>query len=322
MSLILNFKDSSFQLIDDVTQKEIVSSENITDVVNSLNVEASVTVYIDADEFFVRKVALPAIGEEKVKDILQVEMEGKFLIPAKELCFGLVFLGKDNELDSYLVFAIKKQLLYNILTPLLNKGVKISNVLMSRVEVFSELLEGLDNNRIKEINFFPAELKKYSEKKLAFGTLKKLILYAASICVIIILGLSLRLYFMLKKQNMLKNDIIARYNTVFSESKAANLSTNVILSKIKELKQNYRSLKGIELLDILKDLSVTINNLSVKDINIENNMVTIKGESKDYATVEQYKNAIKKSFPLIKITETKNLSDGRMTFVMEAMIGE
>lgn len=322
MSLVLYFKDSVFKLIDDVTQKQIISSENIADVVNSIGAEALVTVYIDADEFYVRKVSLPAIGEEKVKDILPVEMEGKFLIPAKELCFGLVFLEKEVESDSYLVFGIKKKLIIDILTPLLNKGVKILKVSISRVEVFSEQLEGLDSNKIKELNFFPEELKKYSEKKLAFGTLKKLVLYASAICVIIILGLSLRLYFLLKKENMLKKDIIARYNTVFSESKANNLSVNVILSKIKELKQNYRSLKGIELLDILKDLSVTINNLTVKEINIENNMVTIKGESKDYASVEQYKNAIKKSFPLIKITETKNLSDGRMTFVMEALIGE
>jgi len=322
MTLFLNFKNGVYTLMDETRQTLIVSSENLSDIVNAIPPDGLISVSIDADEFFIRKVNLPAIGEEKVKEILPVEMEGKFLVPAQELCFGLVFLEKSETLDSYLVFAIKKQFLLNLLTPILNKGAKVTVVSLSNLDAISELLVGVDQEKIKGLDFYPEELKKYTEKKLAFGVLKKVVLYALAICFIIILGLSLRLYFMSKKEAQLKKSIVAGYNTIFPESKSSSPSASVIEAKLKELKQNYRSLKGIELLDILKDVSASVGNLAVKEINVETNRLTIKGEAKEYSAIEQYKGLLKKNFPLIKVTETKNLSDGRMTFVMEATIDE
>lgn len=320
MTVTLIYQGGLYTLLNDESGAAVISSENFSEIIAAVNSGVSLSFGIDAEEFYVRKSMLPKIGLEKVKEILPVEMEGRFVLPAKELFFELTLLKEQEEGDTYLVFALKKQLLIDTLIPLLNKGVRITSVYISNLESFSSLIKDEELSKAKELNFFPKELHRYTEKKLALGVIKKIAIYASAFLLIIVFGLSLRLFFLNKKEAEIKKDIIAQYNIIFSEAKSANLSPNIIQSKLQELKQNYRALKGIELLEILKDISVTTNNLAVKEVNIDNGRMTIKGEGKDYGSVEQYKVALRKNFSTISVTETKNLSDGRMSFVMEATI--
>lgn len=322
MAFVLCYNGGKFTLSDDVTQSVIISTDNINEAVAAADVEKPLTVFIDAEEFYIRKALFPKIGAEKVKDILPVEMEGRFIVPAKELFFELLFLKEEEGGDSYLVFALNRQFLINMLLPLLNKGVKITAVSINNAETISELIKELDLSKVRELNFFPKELVRFSEKKVTFGIVKKIVVYVAALCLIIITGLSLRLYFLKKKEMQLKKDIVVRYNTIFPEAKSANIQPSIVQAKLMELKQSYRALKGVELLETLKDISVQVNNVTVKEVNIDNGRLTIKGEGKDYASVEQYKVALRKSLFNINIAETKNLSDGRLTFVMEAIVAD
>lgn len=316
MSQVINVKNDGYQFIDDERAVSF-DSKDMSEIASKLDLQKPVTINIDSQEFYLRKALLPTIGKEKIKDILPIEMEGMFLASAKELYFEILFLENKGEKDEYLVFALKKELLHSILIPLLNKGVEICGVFISNIEAIRDFAKNLDPDSLKMLNFYPDDMKRYDKKRFVFSAAKKVIIYAILIFLIMILGISLRLYLLTKKEVNLKKEIAAQYNVIFPEAKTASLTPTVIMAKLKELNQNYRLLKGFDLLEILKNLSVNRGELVVKEVSIDSSKIIIKGEAKEYSYVENYKSSIKKSFPTVKIIETKKLSDGKTLFIME-----
>ncbi len=316
MPMLLLYKKGAFTLKEG--EKVLVSSEKLNDILNATVSEKPLTLFIDAEEFSVRKATFPAIGIEKVKEILPLEMEGRFLLPSKELVFAPLMTESDEKGEHYLVFAVKRQLVTDIVLPLLNNGVKVEKVSV----LDEEGILSIPPERTEELNFLPDELKRYSEKKVALGVVRKLVYYAAFVIIIIVAGLSFRIYFLSKNIDRLKKEAVTQYNTLFPDGKSADLKLEVLQARLMELKQTYKSLKGMELLDILKDMSIPVKGVQVKEVNIEKDRITIKGEGDGYPAIEQYKAAVAKRYPLLKMAETKKLSSGKMNFVLEASIAD
>jgi len=96
-----------------------------------------------------------------------------------------------------------------------------------------------------------------------------------------------------------------------------------VQAKLVELKQNFRVFKGIEVLGILKSVSESSREgVRVKEINIDGNKATLKGEGSDYSAVEQFRNNLKKSFGDVQLLETRNMPDGKSGFAIEVTENE
>lgn len=320
MTAKLTYQGGKYTLFDIEAQRHIITSDKLEELINATSEGDILAITIDVEEFFIRKALLPKIGKEKVQEILPIEMEGRFIVPAKELFFELVLLNEEDNGDLYLVLGLKRQFLTDLLMPFLNRGVKISSVSIEKADLLSELVGEEHIEKLKEINFFPKELSSYTEKKRAFGVIKRAVIYAVTAILITIIGFGIRLYFLSKKEAELRREINAQFSALFTESKASNLSPTIVQAKLQVLKQSYRAFKGVEILDLLKDLSQPSNACTVKEINVDKGKLIIKGEGKDFAGIELYKNALKKQIPTVNIAETKNLSNGLMLFVLEATI--
>lgn len=321
MAISLTIKKGVYKLYDHDLNKVIIETEKLEEILNSLDFKKPLSIYLDLDEFFYRKATFPDIGIEKVREILETEMEGKFLLSTKELILDLICTEKTENGANYLVFAVRKSYLMEILGTFMNKGVNIVTISPRGFEHLADL--GIDDAKLATLNFIPKEFLNLGEKKVLLSSLKRASFYLFTFLVLLVLLLSARWYLLAKKNESLKKDVTSVYNSLFSQQKVSNLSLAVMQAKLKELKQNYLDLSGIELLDILKDISdATQEGIVVKEIDIDGDRLSIKGEGRAFAGFEQYKLVLKKNFPAIQLIETKNLSDGKINFVMEATLVE
>lgn len=321
MAISLAIRKGVYKLYDCDLDKVITETAKLEDVLNSLDLKKPLSIYLDADEFFYRKATFPDIGIEKIREILETEMDGKFLLPTKELILDLVCTENTENGANYLVFALRKAYLMEILGTLMHKGANIVSISPMESEDLANF--GVDATKLHSMNFLPKEFLNLGEKKVLLSNLKRAFYYLLTFLIILVLLLSIRWHLLSRKNESLKKEVTTIYNSLFTQQNASNLSLSIMQSKLKELKQNYRALSGVELLDILKDISdASQEKIVVKEINIDQNRLSIKGEGLAFSDLEKYKLALKKSFPAIQLIETKNLSDGKINFVMEAIIVE
>jgi len=323
MALCLYEESGRFRVYDEEAKRSSPAAENIEDLLKVLDRNRDLRLYIGIDAFSLRKTVLPALDRDKMKEILPFEMEGLFLSPSSALVFDFYPIRPAEKGTECLVFALKKETAEKYIAPFVKAGLNIVSLSPLWDDKLSDSVADEGIFYKTALNLVPAGLTGEKKKKKAMDVYQTAFIYAIAVLLVFISGLSFRYYLILKKEAGMKKEVSAVYASLFPGQKMPQDLYYGVQSKLVELKQNYRVFKGIEVLGILKSVSESSREgVRVKEINMDGNKATLKGESSDYAAVEQFRNNLKKSFSDVQLLETKNMPDGKSGFAIEVTVNE
>jgi GspL periplasmic domain len=323
MTLSLFEEKGRFRVYDEETKLFSSASEKIEDLMKVLVRNRDIRLYISMDAFSVRKTVLPHFESDKIREILPYEMEGFFLTPSAALVMDFFPLGAAEKGTEGLVFALKKETAEEYIAPFLKAGLNLISLSPAWDNRLSEY--GVDEGFFykTELNLAPAGLTGEKKKRKARDVYRTTFLYVVALLLVCITGFSLRYFLLVKKESRIRKEVSAVYTGLFPDQKTPPDLYYGIQSKLAELKQNYRAFKGIEVLGILRSVSESSREgVRVKEINMDGNKVTLKGEGADHAAIEQFRNNLKRSFNEAQLLETKNMPDGKSGFAIEVTVNE
>ena len=323
MALCLYEEKGGFRVYDEEAKRSSPTVENLEDLLKALDRNRDLRLYISLDAFSLRKTVLPYLDRDKMKEILPFEMEGLFLGPSSALVFDFCPIRPAEKGTECLVFALKKETAEKNIAPFVKAGLNIVSLSPLWDDRLAEY--GLDEGAFYKttLNLVPSGLTGEKKKRKAMDVYQTVFIYAIAVLLVFILGLSFRYYLILKKEAGMKKEVSAVYASLFPGQKMPPELYYGVQSKLVELKQNYRVFKGIEVLDILKSVSESSREgVRVKEINMDGNKATLKGEGADYSAVEQLRNNLKKSFGDVQLLETRSMPDGKSGFAIEVTVNE
>ncbi|MBI5073631.1 MAG: hypothetical protein HZB62_00430 [Nitrospirae bacterium] len=323
MALCLYEENNGFRVYDEETKRSSPAVEKIEDLLKVLVKNREIRLYVSFDAFSMRKSVLPHLEGDKIREILPFEMEGLFLAPAAELVFDFFPLAPAAKGTEGLVFALKKETAEKYTAPFIRAGLNLISLSPLWDNRLSEY--GIDEGLFYRaaLNLASAGLTGEKKKIRSRDVYRTVFLYTAAVLLVFMTGLSLRYFLVLKKESMMKKEMSVVYASLFPGQKVPSDLYYGVQSKLAEMKQNYRAFKGIDVLGILKSVSENSREgIRVKEIIMDGNKAILKGEAADYASAEQFRNSLKKSFSEVQLLETKNMPDGRSGFAMEVTVHE
>lgn len=323
MALCLYEEHGGFRLYDEEAKRPSATAEKLEDLLKALERNRDIRLYIRIDAFSMRKAVLPHLDSEKIREILPFEMEGLFLIPSSGLVFDFYPLREAENGTEGIVFALKKEAADRYISPFVSAGLNLISLSPAWDVRLSEYgaQEGLFYKTA--LNLAPVGLSGEKKKREAQDAYRTAFLYAVAVLLICIAGFSFRYFLILQKEVRIKKDVSAMYVSLFPDQKLPSDHYYGVQSKLAELKQNYRAFKGIEVLEILKSVSESSREgVRVKEINMDGNKAFLKGEAPDYASVEQFRDSLKRSLGEVQLHETKNMPDGKAGFALEVTVDE
>lgn len=319
---VYKIKDNNYRLINLTTKEEFNFEGDFKELLNKIEKKLGVTIYLPAEDFFIRKAHFPKLEREKIKDILPFEMEDKFIEPSKNLVMDFVVLAeKDNEIDT-LVFAIEKEKVERYVKSFDKDISMLKAISIYYDDSLSDHIsnESFDN---RELNFIPKEYLGVSETYLKFELLKKTLFYLILISLVFSLGEAGKFFLLKNKEKKFKSELLVSSQILSQGQKVEGDVLAYLQSKIVDLKNNYKLVSGMDVLEILKVISQNIHqSIKIKEILGESLRVTLKGECKDSSGLQQFKLNLQKVLKDSKIIETKSLPDGTINFVMELELNE
>lgn len=323
MALCLYEESGGFRVYDEETKRSSPIAEKIEDLLKVLDRNRDIRLYIDIAAFSLRKTVLPAFDRGKMKEILPFEMEGLFLSPSSAFVFDFYPIKPAEQGKECLVFALKKETAEKYIAPFVKAGLNIVSLSPLWDDKLSEFVidEGVFYKTM--LNLAPAGLTGEKKKKKARDVYQTVFIYAVAVLLVFMAGLSFRYFLILKKEARIKKEVSAVYAGLFPGQKMPPDLYYGVQSKLVELKQNYRVFKGIEVLGILRLVSESSREgVRVKEINMDGDKVTLKGEGSDYSVVEQFRNNLKKSSGDVQLLETRSMPDNKSGFAIEVTINE
>lgn len=323
MALCLYEENGGFRVYDEEAKRSSATAEKIEELLKMLAKNRDIRLYINIDAFSMRKCVLPHLEDEKMREILPFEMEGLFLSPSASLVFDYYPLAAVDNGTEGLVFALKKETAEKYIAPFIKAGlnlISLSPVWDNRLSEYGAE-EGLFYK--KALNLAPAGLTGEKNKRKIRDVYRTAFLYAVAVLLVFAAGFSIRYFLILNKESRITKEVSAVYTSLFPDQKIPSDLYYGVQSKLAELKQNYRAFKGIEVLRILKSVSESSREgVRVKEINMDGNKALLKGEAPDYASVEQFKNTLRKNLGEVQLLETKNMPDSKAGFAMEVTVNE
>jgi hypothetical protein len=323
MALCLYEENGRFRVYDEEAKRFSSEAENIEDLLKALDRSRDLRLYIGLEAFSLRKTVLPDFGRDKTKEILPFEMEGMFLGPSSALVFDFYPIRPAEKGTECLVFALKKEMAEKYIAPFVKAGLNIVSLSPAWDDRLSEygVEEGLFYKTA--LDLAPAGLTGEKKKKKAMDVYRSAFIYAVAVLLVFLLGLSFRYYLILKKEAEIKKEVSAVYAGLFPGQKMPPDLYYGVQAKLVELRQNYRAFKGLEVLGILKSVSESSREgVRVKEINMDGDKATLKGEGADYTSVEQFRDGLRKSFGDVQLLETRKMPDGKSGFAIEVTLNE
>lgn len=323
MALRLYEEHDRFRVYDEETEHSSPEAKKIEDLLRMIDKHRDLKIYINLDAFSMRKIILPDFERDKMKEVLPFEMEGLFLSPSSAYIFDFYPVKPAEEGTECLVFALKKETAEKYITPFVRAGLNIVSLSPVWDDRLTEAVGNKEAFYRKALNLAPAGLTGEKNKRKVRDIYRVAFLYAVTLLLIFIFGLSFRYYLMLQKEARMKQEISTVYSSLFPGQKIPADLYYGVQSKLIELKQNYRVFKGIEVIGILKLVSESSREgIRVKEITMEGNKVILKGEVPDYSVLELFKNNLKKSFREVQLLETKNMPDAKSGFAVEVTVND
>ncbi len=317
---IFKLKDG-FRVLNGETG-ESAHYNNFNELIQKIDLKKGIELYLPAEDFYVRKVQLPNLEGEKLMEILPFEMEDIFLVESKELVMDLIPLEKKEKELYALVFAIEKSKLESYLKAL-GKEVGVMRLIAPFYdESLEDVIDEKSFNSFK-LNFMPKEFLGMGKQLEKISLFKRSGFYICLLLLIVLAGELISFFGLKKKDEKLRSELLSSAMFLSQGQKIERDPAVYIRSKLMDLKTSYRSLNGIEILDIMKIFSESMpKGMKVKEISGESSRILLKGESKDSNLIEQFRANIKKLVKDARTTETKNLPDGSVSFVLEVDIDE
>ncbi len=311
-----------YRIVNNITNEESLFNGLFNELLSKIDQKNGVHLYFPAEDFYVRKSILPNLDVDKLREILVFEMEDRFLVDSKELVMDFIPLYRSDKELTALIFAIEKSKLDGYLKAF---GKDISNLKTISLYYDSSLENILDETSLmsSSLNFMPKEYLGIGKRYEKINLIKKLFFYTALILLIILLGEIISLLVLKKKHDRFKSELLSSAMMLSQGQKIEREPVSYIQSKLTDLKVSYRSLKGIEMLDMLKIFSENLpNGLKIKEINGESARFILKGECRDTNILEQFRVSIQKFTKVARTVETKNLPDGSINFILEVDVDE
>ncbi|MCX7990617.1 MAG: hypothetical protein N2999_01080 [Proteobacteria bacterium] len=314
--------EKGYKIYNEISREEYVFEGEFSELLPKIDKKTGINIFLPACEFSVRKAVFPKLEREKIKEILSYEMEDKFIEPSENLVMDYATLSETDKELSALVFAIEKEKIEKYIKSFGNELSCLKSISICFDETLADYLSK-DSLNNKDMNFIPKEYLGLSEKYWKIEILNKIFKYFVLISIIVLVGELTRFFILKEKEKRLRSEISASSQFLSQGQKVEGDPLTYIQSKMIDLKNNYKTLKGIDSLDILKNISQHINNnIKIKEILGEGTRVSLKGECKDMNFLQQFKTNLLKNFKESKILETKNLPDGTVNFTMELEINE
>lgn len=316
------FKErEGYKAVNSVTKEEALF-ESFDELISKIEIKAGVNIFLPAEDFCLRKVNLPKLDREKIKEILPFEMEDKFLDGTKNLVMDFIPLSEGEKEILALVFAIEKDSVERYIKPF---DKEISSLMVIAPYYDESLKDFLEEEgfRKSELNFIPKEYLGLGEKYSKLLIIKKVLFYLLIISTIFLIGEGTKFFILKKKESGIRAQIASSATLLSQGQKVAGDPISYVQAKLLDLKGSYKSLKGIDVLDVMKGITNNMPpGIRIKELNGEGVRLVLKGDCKDSSTLEQFRNNILKSFRSSNISETKNLPDGTINFTLEVDIDE
>lgn len=323
MAICLYEEKGGFRVYDEEAKRSSRPAENIEELLGALEKGRDIRLYAGLKAFSMRKTVLPDFDRNKMQEVLPFEMEGLFLSPSSALIFDFYPLRAVEKGTECLVFALKRETAEHYAAPFVKAGLNLVSLSPLWDDRLSEFFPDEGAFYRAALNLAPAYLTGEKNKRKTMDVYRTVSLYAIAVLLVFLTGLSVRYFLTQKKEARISKEISAAYASLFPEQKMPPDLYYGIQSKLAELKQNYRVLKGTEVLGILKLISESSpDGIRLKELNMDGSRATLKGEGSEYAAVDQFRNNLGKGLKNVQLLETKSMQDGRAVFVMEASLYE
>ncbi len=287
-----------------------------------------------------RIIKMPFSDQEKILTTLPYELEDIIAKPVDSIVFDCI-IDRNREYTSHgeardhsiLVAYIEKNMLKSILTDLdtlnMEPSVVTSLDLRYRLDHFSidKVLEHVELSEkerrklcIEEITTPTLNLRKgeFAHNK-EIDKAKKWIKIGGIISAMILLTLTayggLKFHWINKRIHSYKSHMKEDYKKVFKNEKRVVSPLYQIKSHIKTIKDKQAFFYGISPLELVSDIS-SINNPNIifNEVEINADMMKIKGDAQNMIDVERVQNELQKRFSDVRVIETRTSSDKRVVF--------
>ncbi|MCX8030622.1 MAG: hypothetical protein N3A59_03445 [Thermodesulfovibrionales bacterium] len=293
--------------------------------------------------FNFRLLEFPFKEKDKLKKVIPYELDRYTLGGSKELVYDhLLLKEKEKNLYEILVAYIDKKILTKIikkisdiaeLKPLSVTSLELTHffnkhkdalafALLNIEESTSEDNKTMLSNAIETLqkyplNFYPEEVaylqKTTKETKKINLLLTLLLLFFLSINI----NLGFKIFIKNAEVSNLKNQIRTIYTSTFPEDKKISDELYQIKSHMKNISEKANILVGTNVLEHLRKLSnKEKKGIVVEELNIEKEMITIKGVANSISELDDLKKSLSNFYREISLSDIKTINENKVLFTI------
>lgn len=301
----------------------------------------------DIDEFYLslpvnilnfRILEFPFTDREKLLKVIPFELDNLIIGGIANIVYDFTTLATINDDNKILVGYLDKKILAVILKKLLTYGFDpriITSIELGKIirdkkkDIASELLspeiiseEDRVASAIEELKSSILNLRtgefaytKDKEKNLQKIKLTLILLIALAFIVNAILGF--RIFVANDEMSSIKKEMRNIYSSLFPTDKKITDELYQMKSHMKNIKDKADILVGINTLEHMLKLSdKKSKGIVVEELNIEKEIITIKGEASSMVDLDELKKSLSDNYQNVAISDMKPLSENKILFTL------
>lgn len=287
-----------------------------------------------------RLVKVPFSDKEKLLKVIPFELEGLMMESPDRVVFDAAVLGGAGDQFDVLVTCIGKGVLQDILNrlgllhidPQIVTCLELQSVIKGGAEdIASRLMSPERLGQEERIKAAKAELSgetiNLRTGPLAYTrNIEKIVKQLSTATVLLLLLLLLvdsylafRIITVKSETSAVRKDIRNTYAVLFPGEKKITDELYQMKSHMKEIREKGNALIGVNPLQFLLDMSQrTVPGVSVNEISLDKEIVTIKGEASSMADIDKTKSRLADFLANVSVTDIKQISAGKHLFSVTA----
>ena len=278
-----------------------------------------------------RELRFPFSDKNKIKETIPYELEGILLGSVSDYSIDCIITDISDSGSNALAACMEKTKLRHVIDLFLSVGLeplvitsldlrlysKNINMLFEgptlgegiRAEAAREELVNLSINLRQNDLAYKGDIERIKKSLRLTGVLVFLIL--------LIIGsyAAIKLITLKKDNALITKELNAIYHSAFpADTKIAD-AVRQFKGNLHSLKEKKTILVGIPVLDILLDIANHKNkNITLNELNIDEENMLIKGTGLSFENTDEFKNALSSSFADVKVVDSKSSPDKKISF--------
>ncbi len=328
---IFEKKGTGFTLIDSVNVPvEGDLDQSTLKLFTKANIEY-VYLSVPASLLSMREIDFPFSDKNKIKDTIPFELEGLLLGNVSDYSIDHIITETAENSSRTLTACMEKTKLRKIIDIFSSIGLEPKVITSLDLRLFNRTTEKLFDAPVIDESL----RSEASREELAAPTINlrqgdvaykgdiDLIKSKLRLTAVLILVLTLLIAFnvtmnrlSIKKQNsILTGEINKLYRNIFPKDTKIVDAARQFRGNLNSLREKKTILGGVPVLDILLDISRDQGeDITLREININENNILVKGTAFSFENVDLYKNILSGSFTDVKVIDSESSPDDKITF--------